>query len=583
MFFFIIRKYVFFLSIGSSDDECNSTVSSTTEICGETDYQDLEICDEETEETVNKADVNSLPVSECDGSFGENQWSCKTTPVQSVVTKEVESKGKQMCHNEEALNLDYTMSQALPVLDQFEVVKEQSSPSCHSVNDPGASSSIISFVESMGSAELPHGSTLISGRGVVLTNNGLVSTLVKSSNFKCSRDRKRISNRSQDDGFPKKIVNGKRISAASDTEHEDDVSPPENSQRSTMAQTLLLSETLTVAEEVPQYAVNDCVTTSSLLYSELPPGSTMLTYYGVFRTQDKEKPFMCGYCVTSFNSYPGVCHHVEMQHGEKRYSCEFCGRRYAHQCHLALHVMAHTREKMFTCNQCGRRFRYQGHLRHHMLKHTKDLPYSCRICYKSFKSESYLLKHSKCHKKTECREGVRRNICKKEFRHDYDLKEHMTTLTTEKSVEQKDTADSSDETSKGVPQYTTDKSVGQDDTAGSSDETSTGVPQSSPNRTTNDHATFSSIVSNMESIDTLKLPPGSTLVSDRGVFHTKDKELPFACGYCGRNYLSKQGVDAHITQHHDQNVSLSCEFCGKFFADQYHLSRHVKSHSRNNQ
>jgi len=477
----------------------------------------------------------------------------------------------------------------------------QSSPH-HTTNDNGAPSSTFSNMKSIDTSRLPPGSALVSDRGVFRTNDkdrpfacgycgnnylsiqgvdanitqhhdqnvslscelcgkffvhqyhlsrhlkshnqkrpfaynlrgkrnhvkgGLVNTLVKSNNLKHSRDTKIISNRSQGDD------QNRRFSCQSCGRR--------------FGRQYHLSRHMA--------AVHKQNEAGSLLSSELPPDSTMLAHYGVFRTKDKEKPFMCGYCVTSYNSYHAACSHVEMKHGEKRYSCEFCGRRYAHQCHLALHItITHTREKIFTCDQCDCRFRFQRQLRRHTLIHTKDLPFSCSICQKSFKSESYLLKHSEMHNEEERREGVISYTCKKEFSHDYHLKEHMTTHSTDKSVEQKDTA-------------------------GSSDEKSRGALESSTHHIANAHGRPSSIVSNMESIGTLKLPPGSTLVSDRGVFHTKDKERPFACGYCGKNYLSKQGVDAHITQHHDQNVSLSCEFCGKFFAHQYHLSRHVKSHT----
>ena len=76
-----------------------------------------------------------------------------------------------------------------------------------------------------------------------------------------------------------------------------------------------------------------------------------------------------------------------------------------------------------------------------------------------------------------------------------------------------------------------------------------------------------------------KLPPGSTLVSDRGVFRIKDKEKPFACGYCGKAYKRKQSVYSHIRYQHDEK-RYSCEFCGKRYAQQYDLSKHVRMHTK---
>ena len=77
-------------------------------------------------------------------------------------------------------------------------------------------------------------------------------------------------------------------------------------------------------------------------------------------------------------------------------------------------------------------------------------------------------------------------------------------------------------------------------------------PSSSSRHSVNDPGTSSSFFSHVESMVSSKLPPGSTLVSDRGVFRIEDKEKPFTCSYCGKNYITKKAVYAHITQHHDE-------------------------------
>src|SRR6218665_176772 len=84
---------------------------------------------------------------------------------------------------------------------------------------------------------------------------------------------------------------------------------------------------------------------------------------------------------------------------------------------------------------------------------------------------------------------------------------------------------------------------------------------------------FSYVKSTMSS----KLPPGSTLVSDRGVYCINNEEKCFCFAYFDKTYTKKQAVFSHIRYRHDDKC-YSCEFCDKRYSQECLLLAHMAVH-----
>ncbi|KAI4800936.1 hypothetical protein KUCAC02_006201 [Chaenocephalus aceratus] len=87
------------------------------------------------------------------------------------------------------------------------------------------------------------------------------------------------------------------------------------------------------------------------------------------------------------------------------------------------------REKPFICSVCKKSFKHEQHLKQHMKIHTGQKPFSCSVCNKSFKHSGTLKQHLRNHtgeKLFIC------SICKKSFAVRGHLKGHMRIHTGEK-------------------------------------------------------------------------------------------------------------------------------------------------------
>ncbi|XP_034065738.1 zinc finger protein 184-like isoform X4 [Gymnodraco acuticeps] len=85
--------------------------------------------------------------------------------------------------------------------------------------------------------------------------------------------------------------------------------------------------------------------------------------------------------------------------------------------------------KLFSCSVCKKSFKHERHLKQHMKIHTGQKPFSCSVCNKSFKHSGTLKQHLRNHtgeKLFIC------SICKKSFAVRGHLKGHMRIHTGEK-------------------------------------------------------------------------------------------------------------------------------------------------------
>jgi len=469
--------------------------SSNTEIYEETDYQDIEICEEESREAVIKTGENDLAALDAvPFEF----------PSIAKLDKSDETEGR-IFHQ-----LALTSSDCSTLVDQF----QDNSPHVQISTHPETLKS------NHFQAEHNH-----SRNAFKMPSDNLWDQIVQESNvsmIKESRilnDTKTNSNHSSVNDDSLKYGNIKRTSIGTGIVYEDELSSPDISQSSTATKTLLSSDRSSEeAKDVPSSSSLFGISsqgTSSLVFPKLPPVSTLI---------DDDRDVIAARDIRRISYW----------FSDKAYNCKDA-------------VYLYPRENPFFCPPCGVHFKVKSDFCSHKLTHSEENPFPCNICNTSFKTRDNFISHCKVHEEEALRKSAICNICKKVFRHGSTLKLHAMSHSVEKSLEEEHDVFSSGRSQCSA--RTTQTLLSSDHSvAAKSVQTSLAL------QVNNDHGSSATIGSHTESMVTSRMPPDSNLLTNRGLLYTKDKENPFACGYCGKACKKKHTVYNHISM--TRNITL---------------------------
>lgn len=124
------------------------------------------------------------------------------------------------------------------------------------------------------------------------------------------------------------------------------------------------------------------------------PVATSVT---VNRQKDKERPYKCTQCSSSYMNKVSLIQHTRLHTGVNLFRCEICTKVFVQKENLTNHTRIHTGEKPYSCVTCHKRFSVSGDLIRHTRIHTGEKPYACAICKKEFTQSSNRNKHQQNH------------------------------------------------------------------------------------------------------------------------------------------------------------------------------------------
>ncbi|XP_023217485.1 zinc finger protein 254-like [Centruroides sculpturatus] len=182
--------------------------------------------------------------------------------------------------------------------------------------------------------------------------------------------------------------------------------------------------------------------------------------------KDEKKEHQCAVCKMQFHTKKNLDRHLRTHTGEKPHECDICKRKFSQSGNLLSHKRIHSDERPFICNytDCGYTAKRKDTLITHVkLAHKEAIVseviitppkkpkkakevHKCHKCDKSFEWLSTLTLHLTSHEK---KRPCSCDICKKTFKHKYQLNRHM-----KKVHPQEETASSSkqctEDTSKNI-------------------------------------------------------------------------------------------------------------------------------------
>lgn len=159
----------------------------------------------------------------------------------------------------------------------------------------------------------------------------------------------------------------------------------------------------------------------------------------------------CSVCGESFTTHERLERHKDMHSMERPFSCPHCSKRFLSKTDANDHLLIHSDEKNFFCALCDGSFKSVRYLRVHHYNYHKgmELPFVCKVCSKGFFLETGLKRHAVVHapnRRVRCPACSRRfssfecmekhtcevnaayyncEICKRKYRHKYDLTKHI--------------------------------------------------------------------------------------------------------------------------------------------------------------
>ncbi|XP_003373206.1 zinc finger protein [Trichinella spiralis] len=165
----------------------------------------------------------------------------------------------------------------------------------------------------------------------------------------------------------------------------------------------------------------------------------------------KYKPYCCPGCGQFYAIHCNFKKHLLSTTAKEKnkYQCSRCGKSFPHHCllreHFYRHVLAVTCDicglmlhsswnleahkarmhqtlmRHFSCPECKKLFKQEGDLKEHMVVHSGNYPHSCDQCGNKFKRKSELNKHLEMHQKRKyiC------YFCPAEYKRSYMLSRHL--------------------------------------------------------------------------------------------------------------------------------------------------------------
>lgn len=160
--------------------------------------------------------------------------------------------------------------------------------------------------------------------------------------------------------------------------------------------------------------------TCDICHKVLSSRSTLVKHMVIHQ---KDKPFKCDQCDSSFNQKRDLNTHVMQKHtSERPHTCDICHKGFVHKFYLIEHMTYHTGERHYQCTQCGKRFQAQSALTKHSKRHTTTRKFTCNICPKAFTVKSDLKAHFKfVHDKPASSKGIPTQPLKNLHNLDFDV------------------------------------------------------------------------------------------------------------------------------------------------------------------
>jgi uncharacterized Zn-finger protein len=137
--------------------------------------------------------------------------------------------------------------------------------------------------------------------------------------------------------------------------------------------------------------------------------------------------FSCNKCDLTFKFAGDLAKHVRSHTISSPYQCTICQRKFTHIGSLNTHLRIHSGERPYKCNQCNKQFTQSNSLMVHVKSHLSNKPFQCELCNKGFLNASSLALHQKTHTGPLLTVICPIEECKKEFRDNNLLEEHLQT------------------------------------------------------------------------------------------------------------------------------------------------------------
>ena len=341
-----------------------------------------------------------------------------------------------------------------------------------------------------------------------------------------------------------------------------------------------------------------------------------------------ERPFKCSMCDKSFRQRRHLLNHELSCHWdepsgsiaghstggsvscstsgssqgneERLLKCRVCSAVFSSVRSLRAHLTIHDPSRPFPCTICGMKCKTSGNMRQHMQAHTATPNLCCPYCDKRFHRTSYFEEHLQHHKHWDAESTEEaRNVCKSSVSESRSPTDHFELDLESDSdsdcelisgVAPADTATEGEEVdlSNGTAGGRTAEDDGLLEKAGEissceksdkKEESSDGGDTMRPVCSDDESEQEKEGEKDEELITHFKNPVqrcGPHYITPRCEYNRRRGRDPkYKCEWCGRMYLSREGIKHHLEVH--KQVPHPCKCCGKVFMTVEYLRRHLRS------